>query len=269
MKASKTTRGLIAAGTLLLCFGVRSLGQDTGQSPSLGDIARKSRKEHSSVNHVPAKQVVNEEEDGPDPGGVWRLHACTYLPCFEVAIALPKTLKWTRLASKPRPVLISWKGPEEDPSHAIRIYAGEALPGTYSGPYYPDAARRTLLQGLFARPEYFGQAAHIVLDEHIQIGNYPATITHFTVASGDAKYRGLSIASSATSGSLGFACVYREDDSKEAASICDGIIKSARIEAQAQYNPQVRTEYPDEPSVYYPRVDDPPDDDPRDDPPVD
>jgi hypothetical protein len=187
------------------------------------------------------------------------------MPCFEVAIALPKTLKWTRPAAEPRPVLIALKSQEEDSNHAIRIYAGDALPGTYyTGPYYQEAARRTLLQGLFARPEYFGQAARITLDEHVQLGSYSATITHFTVSKNDAKYRGLAIASAATAGSLGFACVYREEDSKEAGSICDGIIKSARIEAQTQYKPQVRTVYPEEPPVYYPRTDDPPDEDPQD-----
>jgi hypothetical protein len=265
MKSSSITRVLIAAGALLLSCDIHGWGQDSGQSPSLGDVARKSRKEHASETHVPAKQVVNEEEDGPDPGGVWRLHSCAYLPCMEIAITLPKTLKWGRSANQPQPVLISLKSAEDDPSHAIRIYAGDVLSRTSNGGrYYHDAARRTLLQELFARPEYFGQAARIVLDEHLQIGNYAVTITHFTVASGDAKYRGLSIVSAAISGALGFACVYREEDSREAASICDGIIKSASIEAQAQYRPQVRTEYPEEFPPYRPRVDDPRDDSPED-----
>jgi hypothetical protein len=265
MKSSLKFGARFLLVALMLCGGLRSWGQDSVQSPSLGDIARKSRKEHASGSHVPARQVVNEEEDGPDPGGVWRLHVCSYLPCVDLAVSLPRTLQWTRPATQPRPVLISLKGQEEDPGRVIRIYAADMLSGTSNiARYYQDVARRTLLQELFARPDYFGQAARFVLDERVQIGSYPATITHFTVASGAFKYRGLSIVSTSTSGSLGFACVYREEDTKEAASICDGIIKSARIEAQQQYRPQVRTEYPYEPPVYYPRVDDPREDDPED-----
>jgi hypothetical protein len=264
-RSFSTTRMLATVAALIFGSSVRCWGQDSGQSPSLGDIARKSRKEHASGSHVQAKQVVNEEEDGPDPGGVWRLHSCAYLPCMEIAITLPKTLKWSRSANQPRPVLISLKSAEDDPSHAIRIYAGDALWGASDATrYYPDTARRVFLQELFARPEYFGQAARFVRDEHVQQSSYPATITHFTVATGDAKYRGLSIVSATISGALGFACVYREEDSKEAASICDGIIKSASIEAQAQYRPQVRTEYPEELPPYRPQVDDPPEDSPED-----
>jgi hypothetical protein len=266
MKSVGPTRASIAAAILLLCFCASSWGQDSGQSPSLGDVARKSRKERSSVDHVAAKQVMNEDQDGPDSAGVWRLHACTHAPCLEASITLPKSLKWTRSLIGPHPVLISLDGPEEDPSHAIRVYAEDGLSGVlYAGGYFQDAAKRDLLQGLFARPEYFGQAAHLVLDEHVQVDTHPATVTHFTIASDTARYRGLSIVTASTSGSFGFACAYREEDAKDAASICDGIIRSARIEIQQQYKPQARPEYPQPFPVYRPRVDDPPDDDERDD----
>jgi hypothetical protein len=70
MKSSPiTVRGCIAFALLALCPGIR-LGQDTsGQSQSLGDVARKTRKQQSAAGHARAKSLVNEEEDGPDTTG--------------------------------------------------------------------------------------------------------------------------------------------------------------------------------------------------------
>ena len=48
--------------------------QDAAPSPSLGDVARKARKDHSSVDHVPAKQAglptvwINRRHDNPGWG---------------------------------------------------------------------------------------------------------------------------------------------------------------------------------------------------------
>jgi len=259
MSMRRTLSNLATAAALVLGGCALVPAQDSSQqTPSLGDIARKSRKEHAATNHVPAKQVVSEEEDGPDPGGVWRLHACTYSPCIEVSISLPKTLKWSRTTSEPRPVLVELKGNETDPVRVIRIYPAETQPSSlYVGMYRQEGARRTLLQELFARPEYFGQAAHIVRDEHMQIGSHAATISHFTVADDTAKYRGLAIASAGGGTSLGFACVYREQDTKDAASVCEGIINSATIEAMAQYRPQVHAFYPTQPPAFNPQYYDP------------
>ena len=60
---------------MIVALGAALCAHAQDASPSLGDIARKARKEHSSAEHIPAKQVTNEEEDGPDAGGVWRVTA--------------------------------------------------------------------------------------------------------------------------------------------------------------------------------------------------
>jgi hypothetical protein len=248
----------IRAWIAVLTFGLGmcSWAQDAAPSPSLGDLARKVRKDHSSVDHVPAKQVTNEEEDGPDAGGVWRVTLCSQTPCYELSIALPKTPKWIRPAAAPRPVLIPLVGHEDDLSRAIRVYAAESL-----GPSYPsaDVAKRAFLQGLFARPEYFGQAAHIVLDEHFFVDGGLGVLTHFTVISGDVKFRGFGITASVANGNYGFACAFHEEDSVAASSICDAIVKSAHsqilLPAQPRYYPTYQV------PQYYPRYDDPRDND--------
>jgi hypothetical protein len=249
--ARATTRGcIVLAGIVLWAPGV--WGQDPS-APSLGDVARKTRKEHSASDHVPASRVAHEDEDGPDSGGVWRLRLCLQSPCYEISVTLPKSPKWTRPESQPRPVLIPLAGQQEDPSHAIRVYAAEAIPRSYG----PDGGTRTFLQGWFARPEYFGQAARIVLRQHVLIDGSGATIAHFTVTSGVAKYRGLSVVAVSSYGDFGFACMFREEDASAAASVCDAIVTSARTQTLQAATPRM---YPTYPQPYDPPYQDPPDD---------
>ena len=266
--------------TFVVWAGLGALGQDSsqqsssgqssaGQSPfgqsssgqSLGDVARKTRKERAASDHVPARQLVNEEEDGPDTTGVWRVRLCSRTPCYELSIALPRNPKWKRAAEQPRPALIPLAGPQEDPDRVIRVYVGESLEPMYS----IDGAKRTFLQGWFARPEYFGRAAHIVLDEHTMIDNFQAVISHFTVA-GAVKYRGMSVVSMTPNGNYGFACIFREQDASAAASICDAIVKSARGQmlepSRPRYYPTYQDPQPYDPQ-YYPQNDPREDEDPE------
>jgi hypothetical protein len=259
--SSGTIRGWAALGALILWAGVGAWGQDSS-GPPLGDVARKTRKERAATDHPPAKGLVNEEEDGPDTTGVWRVRLCSRTPCYELSISLPKSPKWTRAAEQPRPALIPLPGPEEDSNRVIRIYVAESLEPTYS----IDGAKRTFLQGWFARPEYFGRAAHIVLDEHMMIDNFPSVISHFTVAGDVVKYRGLSVVSSTPNGNYGFACVYRDQDSAAAANICDAVVKSARGQMLEASRPRVYPAYqepqPYDPQ-YYPQHDPREDEDPE------
>ena len=254
--SSGTTRGGMVLATLVVWAAMGAMGQDSsGQSSSLqslGDVARKTRKERAASDHLPAKQLVNEEEDGPDTTGVWRVRLCSRTPCYELSIALPKSPKWKRAAEQPRPAIIPLAGPREDPNsdpdRVIRVYVGESLEPMYS----IDGAKRTFLQGWFARPEYFGRAAHIVLDEHTMIDNFQAVISHFTVAGDAVKYRGMSLVSMTPNGNYGFACVFREQDASAAASICDAIIKSARGQMLEPSRPRYYPTYQD-PQPYYPQ----------------
>ena len=255
--SSSTVRRWLVLAALTLCVISGAWAQDSSDQ-SLGDVARKTRKEHAAPDHVPGKQLVNEEEDGPDTTGIWRVRLCSRTPCYELSIALPKSPKWTRAKAEPRPVLIPLPGVEADSNRVIRIYPAESLGGV---PYSPvDGAKRVFLQSWFARPEYFGQAARIVLDEHVQIDGANATISHFTVTGDAGKYRGLSIVATTPNGSYGFACAYREEDANAASSTCDAIVKSARSQA---LEPGKRPVYPNyEPPEYYPQRYDP--DDPDD-----
>jgi hypothetical protein len=255
-----TTRTTIQIWMVMLAcgLGIRVWAQDS--SPPLGDVARKARQEHSAPTHVAAKQTATEDDDGPDGGGVWRMRLCTLIPCYELSITLPKNPKWSRAEEQPRPVLIPVVGHEEDSGRAIRVYAAESNDLKYT----VDSFKRTFLQGWFARPEYFGQAARLALDEHVPLDWSNGIMTHFTITTGGLKYRGLSVVAGSPYGNYGFACVFRDEDAAVAASMCDGIIKSARYqELQPSYIHKVYPPY-QSPPQYYPQNDDPPDDPPDD-----
>jgi hypothetical protein len=249
MKLSpKPTRAWILLTVLTSCATLAASAQDTS-GQALGDVARKTRQEHSDPNHVSGKKLT-DEDDGPDGGGVWRIRLCTLQPCYEFSITLPKSPKWSRAEPEPRPVLIPIAGHEEDSSRAIRVYEAQSTDPKYTA----DSFKRAFLQGWFARPEYFGRAARIALDEHVRIDWTNGLITHFDITAGALKYRGVSTVAGSPYGNFGFACVYREEDSDAAASVCDAIVHSAQYqELQSSF---IRKTYKD------PNDPDPPDEDP-------
>lgn len=223
-------------GTIRVVFAIVAIGcacllapaQDsTTPAPSLGDLARKTRRENSSPGHVRGKTLEDEENDGPDTTGVWRVRLCTRTPCYELSIVLPRELKWTRQKEEPRAVLIPLPGVQEDAGRVIRVYVAESPGSIYS---QPDQAKRTFLQGWFARPEYFGRAAHIDFDQHVSVDGAFGILSYFTVVT-TPKYRGVSVITSSPNGAYGFACAFREQDLSAALSICEAIVKSTRAQA--------------------------------------
>jgi hypothetical protein len=242
------TRAWILIALLTSHAGLVAAAQDTS-GQSLGDLGRKTRQEHSAPNHLSGKKLT-DEDDGPDGGGVWRIRLCAIQPCYEFSVTLPKSPKWTRAQQEPRPVLIPIAGHEEDSSRAISVYAAQSTDLKYTA----DSFKRAFLQGWFARPEYFGRAAHIALDEHVRIDWTNGLVSHFTIAAGALKYRGVSAVAGSPYGNFGFACVYPEEDSAAGDSICDAIIKSAQY--QELQSSAIRKTYKD------PNAADPPDEDP-------
>lgn len=241
--------GLVVATAALLPCLIASAGAQAapGQATPLGDIARKARRERSSKDHATAKLVSNEETD---PTTNWTVHACTLQPCFSLTITLPKGTERSRALSGPSYTLIPLRGHEADPSHAIRIYAADLL---QAGDL--PQAKRLFLQEWFSRPYYFGQAARFVLDEHLRIEGYPATLTRFTVANSVIKYRGISLIAQVPTGTFGFACVFHDEDSGDATSVCESVLNSVSMEVPEQYRPRVQSP---------PEESDPPSDDPPD-----
>lgn len=242
----------------LTVLGAALWAQDA--SPSLGDVARNARKERSSAAHAPVKRIT-DDQDEPDAGGVWRVRLCSNIVCYTLSVSLPKSPHWIRPGAEPRPVLIPLAGHDDDLSHAIRVYKAELLPSNGRA----DTAKKTFLQAWFSRAEYFGQPARLSNDEILPSETGEAKLTHFTVAQDTRKFRGVSVVQGSPFGFYGFACVYQEEDSSAASSICDAIIHSEHAQTFLTAYKRPTPEYV-EPPQYYPRNDDPPDDPPEEDP---
>ncbi len=243
--------------TLALVIPIVCAAQEA--QPSLGDVARQTRKEHSSVGHAPESQLSSEDEDGPDAGGVWRVRQCSPT-CYELSVTLPKSPRWVRPAEQPRPVLLPLAGHEDDLSRAIRVYKAESVPAISQ-----DMARKTFLQAWFARLEYFGQGARLLTTERVNFEFSSGSITRFTILSGGVLYRGFGVMASAAYGNYGFACAFRDADSDAASSVCEAIVRSARNQVLLGSKPRVYPAY-QSPPQYYPQPDDPEDPPAEDDP---
>ena len=247
----------VCSAVVLLSAGVWA--QDA--PPSLGDVARKARKERSSDTQAPAKRIT-DDQDEPDAGGVWRTRLCSNVVCYTLSVSLPKSPRWIRPSVEPRPVLIPLAGHEDDLTHAIRVYKAELLPTNIGT---ADVAKKAFLQAWFARPEYFGQPARISNDERLPSETGEAKLSHFTVTGDSAKFRGISIVEGSPLGFYGFACVFPDEDASAASSVCDAIIHSAHAQTFLTAYRRPISQYVDPPQ-YYPRNDDPPDDPPDEDP---
>ena len=60
-------------------------------------------------------------------------------------------------------------------------------------------------------------------------------MTHFTIPGRVTNYRGLALFVSVTSGTFGFACIFRDDDSGDGTSICEEILNSAVVKMPENY----------------------------------
>jgi hypothetical protein len=218
------------AGIVLVCgLAVAAWAQDSGQAPSLGDLARKTRQEHTAKDHVAAKQALTEESQS----ATWPVVACKYRPCYSLSITLPKNMQWSKPGDGPTFAIIPLPGHESDSGHLIRVYAGNLLNTTTV-----EQGKNAFLQEGFWRPYSFGPAGKSVFDDQITIDGNPAVITHFTLPNKVGLYRGLALIAGTPAGSFGFACVFRDDDSGDATSVCESALNSGRISVMEETRPK-------------------------------
>src|ERR1700691_2063540 len=109
MKVQLSIR-ILGGITLVGSLVVAGWAQDSSQGASLGDLARKTRQEHTSKDHVASKQVLNEENQS----ATWVVHACRHLPCFSLSITMPKNVQWSKPATGPVYAIIPLPGKESD-----------------------------------------------------------------------------------------------------------------------------------------------------------
>lgn len=198
--------------------------QDSEQNAPLGDVARKSRQQLKDKDHAASKHILNEENTSTK-GTPWTATACHTIPCAQLTIMLPpEALPGSAVMGEQRIAL------HGDKSHDVRILVGNQLPASDLG-----TAKWALLQDWFSRPYYFGSSARFDFDEETKVDNFPAVLTHFNISSGMLKYRGIALFVGVPSGTFGFACLYREEDSGDATGVCEGILNSAKVKMPENY----------------------------------
>ena len=204
--------------------GATAKGQDSRQSSALGDVARKSRHEGNGKAHASAEHVLNEE-NAAKQGTPWTASACHTIPCAQLTVMLPSQAKaGTPALSEQRIPL------HGDRSHDVRLFMGNQLPASDLG-----TAKWALLQDWFSRPYYFGSSAKFDFDEQTKVDSNQAVLTHFTIPSRLLKYRGIALFVAVPSGTFGFACVFRDEDSGDATSVCENILNSAKVKMPESY----------------------------------
>jgi len=229
MKMRLSIRSL--GGIALVCsLAVAAWAQDSGQGASLGDLARKTRQEHTAKDHVASKQVLNEESQA---AATWPVVACRHRPCYSLSITLPKNAQWSKPDTGQKYAIIALPGHEADQGHMIRVYGADLLNASTV-----EQGKHAFLQGWLSQPYAFGQAAKFVFDDQTTVDGNPAVITHFTLPNKVGQYRGLALIAGTPAGTSGFACVFRDDDSGDATSVCEGILSSGRISVMEETRPK-------------------------------
>lgn len=229
MKMRLSNRRMLAGLTLICGLAITARAQDSSRTPSLGDLARRTRQEHTAKDHVASKQVLNEESQS----ATWVVHACKHMPCYSLSITLPKNAQWSKPATGQVYATIPLPGHEADPNHIIRVYGADLL-----NTYTIERGKRLFLQEWFSRPYFFGQSAKFVFDDPTAVDGTPAVITHFTLPNRVGQYRGLALIAGTPAGTVGFACVFRDDDSGDAISVCESILNSGRISVMEETRPK-------------------------------
>jgi hypothetical protein len=230
MKIRISTRRIFAGLTVICGLGNAGWAQDSGQAPSLGDLARKTRQEHTATDHVASKQILNEESQA---AATWPVVACKHRPCYSLSITLPKNAQWSKADAGQKYAFIALPGHEAEPGHIIRVYGADLLNSSTV-----EQGKHAFLQGWFSQPYVFGAAAKFVFDDQTTVDGNPAVITHFTLPNKMGQYRGLGLIAGTPAGSFGFACVFRDDDSGDATSVCESVLSSARITVMEETRPK-------------------------------
>jgi hypothetical protein len=225
MTLPASVRKGLAAAVLACCLGTVVLAQDSSQNRPLGDVARKTRSERQEKDHAAPTHVLNEETESAK-GELWTVSACHTIPCAELLVRLPAGAKRDTGFVQIPDIRVERAGK----IHHLNILAANQLPASDL-----ESAKWVFLEDWFTRPYYFGAAAKLEFDEATKIDQWPAVVTHFTVPGRVMNFRGMALFVAVTSGTFGFACIFREDDTGDATSICEEVLNSAAVRMPLKY----------------------------------
>jgi hypothetical protein len=188
--------------------------QSESQGTSLGDLARKTRAQKTSKDHVAAKKVLDEENA---QSAKWQKRSASFLvtvPPAQLTISIPVPNKTVDFGA-------------EVPIGNSNIYIpfGE----TSWSPSF-DTAAQEFLSMLLNRSHFRCSALKVGAVEDTTIDRQRAALLHFSFVSHDIPHDGVALFVSAPEQVLSVGCMYRTVDWERAQPICEDVINSAEVQ---------------------------------------
>ena len=216
-QGSIARRARVAAVALLLC-GALWAQSDSGQ-PSLGDLARKTRAEKSSKQHVSAKRVLNDENA---PTANWEKRTTSY---------------WATIPASTLTVLIPIDHRPAD--HGVEVPIGNssvyiAFGETVWSESFDEAAGE-YLDMLLTRSRFSGSKLKLDGVEDTSVGGQQGALVHFNFSFRGIPHQGLALFVSAPLQVMSLGCMYRNIDWEKASPICEQMMNSAQVEIPTDY----------------------------------
>jgi hypothetical protein len=219
---------LLAALVAVGCLNLSARAQDSGENPSLGDVARKARQEKQTNEHAAPKHVLNEENLGP-PGRRTYAYVCRPTPCSYLNVMLPPGSLY--------PGVVPLDG---NPAHNVAVISAMLLQSSEL-----QSAKTEFLVNSIAR--MYHAPIKFDFDEDTRIDQWRALLTHFTMTGRVEMHRGIALFVLVPNGAMGLACIYRDEVAGDASSVCDSVFNSAKVTVPEKFRPNSPLQDPDPP----------------------
>ena len=216
---------LAQAGTgyvfLPLLLLATAWAQSDSSQASLADLARKTRADKASKDHVAARKVLDEETV---PRATWQKQSRDYW-----ATIPPATLT----ISTPTPIRAAEHG-IEIPLKESSIYVpfGETVWSTSF-----NTAAQEYLSMLLGRSRFRGSALTMDGVEDTTVGGQRAALVHFNFVYKGIQHAGVALFVSAPEQVMSVGCIYRKVDWEQAEPTCEDVINSAEAQVPTEYKP--------------------------------
>jgi hypothetical protein len=196
--------------------------QTDSSQGSLGDLAKKTRAEKASKQHIAARRVLNEENAR---SANTQKHTTDYwatIPPASLSVMIP---------TPNHGVYCGVQVPLEHGS-GVHILFGETIWSTSF-----NAAANEYLTMLLTRSCFSGAALKLGGVEDTSVGSQSAVLVHFNFGFRGVPHAGMALFVSAPEQVLSLGCIYRNVDWEKAEPICEQVINSAEAEIPTEYKP--------------------------------
>jgi hypothetical protein len=187
----------------------------------LGDLAKKTRTEKTSKNHITARRVLNDE-NAPSANLVeYKKSYWATIPAAELTVKIPTA---HRAADFGVEVPLEHSG--------VYIAFGETIWDTSF-----DGAAQEYLSMLLTRSRFRGAALKLAEVEDTSVGSQRALLVHFNFGFHGIPHEGIALFISAPEQVVSLGCMYRNADWEKASPICEQVMNSAEVSIPADYKP--------------------------------